>query len=111
MLRLNAHPTGHYRFLPGIAPYSCGVIADPGYEVVRVSLQVPEPWRDGFKRVDAATIRDDADKEVKAAAVAGLRERVKRYGADTTVLVQPFLTSSGHVQSEIVDSSRVWSTG
>lgn len=57
----------------------------------------------GFKRVDAATIRDDAPKEVKAAAVANLRDRVQTYGADTTVLIQPVLISSGHVQSEIVE--------
>jgi hypothetical protein len=57
----------------------------------------------GFKRVDAATIRDDAPKEVKGAAVASLRDRVKGFAADTTVLVQPVLISSGHVQSEIVE--------
>jgi sirohydrochlorin cobaltochelatase len=57
----------------------------------------------GFKRVDAATVRDDAPKVVKDAAVAGLRDRVKTYAADSTVLVQPVLISSGHVQAEIVE--------
>jgi len=57
----------------------------------------------GFHRVDAATIRDDAAKEVKEAAVASLRERVRRYGADTKVLIQPVLISSGHVQAEIAE--------
>jgi hypothetical protein len=57
----------------------------------------------GFQRVDAATIRDDAPPEVKAAAVAGLRERVQRYGADTKVLIQPVLISAGHVQTEIAE--------
>src|SRR6478735_7283259 len=28
------HSTGCYRFLPGIAPYSCGVVSSPGYEIV-----------------------------------------------------------------------------
>lgn len=57
----------------------------------------------GFQRVDAATIRDDASPEVKAAAVASLRERVKRYSADTKVLIQPVLISKGHVQAEIAE--------
>ncbi|MFO0919526.1 MAG: hypothetical protein U0872_14600 [Planctomycetaceae bacterium] len=45
---LTNHPTGNYRFLPGIAPYSCGVIADAGYEIVHVKLAEPVPWRTGF---------------------------------------------------------------
>jgi len=44
---------GHYRFLQGIEPYSCGVIADPGYEMVHVTLVEWLPWRLGFERVDA----------------------------------------------------------
>lgn len=42
------HPTGHYRFLKGIDPYSSGVIADPGYEIVHVTLTQPIPWREGL---------------------------------------------------------------
>ncbi len=49
---LIAQPAGHYHFLKGIAPYSCGVVADPGYEIVRVALATPLAWRDGFRRVD-----------------------------------------------------------
>jgi len=52
MTRLTAHPSGHYHFLPGIAPYSCGVVADKGHEIIRVSLQVPQLWRNGFDIVD-----------------------------------------------------------
>jgi hypothetical protein len=47
------NPRGHYRFLKGIEPYSCGVIADPGYEIVHVTLAEWLPWRLGFERVDA----------------------------------------------------------
>jgi hypothetical protein len=47
-----AHPTGHYRFLPGIAPYSCGVIAQAGFQIVRVTLQESLPWRTGFAVID-----------------------------------------------------------
>ena len=48
---LVAHPTGNYLFLPGIAPYSCGVVAAPGYEVVHVRLRQPIPYRLGFDRI------------------------------------------------------------
>jgi hypothetical protein len=45
------HPAGDYRFLPGIAPYSCGVVAQPGFEIVQVTLSRPIPYLDGFKRI------------------------------------------------------------
>ena len=47
------NPKGHYHFLKGIDPYSCGVIADPGYEIVNVTLKKPIPWREGFTQIDA----------------------------------------------------------
>ena len=48
MTPLISHPNGSYCFLPGIAPYSCGVIANPGHEIVHVTLEVARPWREGF---------------------------------------------------------------
>lgn len=48
---LTDHPTGNYRFLPGIAPYSCGVVAQPGFEIVHVVLHSPPPYRVGFERI------------------------------------------------------------
>ena len=42
------HPTGNYRFLPGIAPYSCGVVSSPGFEIAHVTLLRPIPYRQGF---------------------------------------------------------------
>jgi len=45
-------PGGNYRFLPGIAPFSSGVVALPGYQVVHVTLRAPIPWRDGFALID-----------------------------------------------------------
>ncbi|MGY8823405.1 MAG: 2-amino-5-chloromuconate deaminase CnbZ [Candidatus Latescibacterota bacterium] len=50
---LLAHPDGNYHFLRGIDPYSCGVIADPGYEIVHATLAESLPWQQGFKRVEA----------------------------------------------------------
>ena len=52
-LMLIAKSEGHYHFLKGIDPYSCGVIADPGWEIVHVTLEQALPWREGFDRVEA----------------------------------------------------------
>lgn len=57
------HPQGNYRFLPGIAPYSCGVVASPGYEIVHFVLPRLLPLREGFaamQRVLAAERRPQA---------------------------------------------------
>ncbi len=43
---------GNFRFLRGIAPYSSGAIADPGFEVVHATLPPPPPFRQGFEIVD-----------------------------------------------------------
>lgn len=50
------HPQGNYRFVPfsgdprvlGNAPFSNGVVAQPGYEIVRATFQRPLPYREGF---------------------------------------------------------------
>jgi len=47
------NPAGHYRFLRGIAPYSCGVVADAGWEIVRVTPPEWLPWQDGFRWMDS----------------------------------------------------------
>ena len=46
------HPAGNYRFLPGIAPYSCGVASSPGFEIVQVTFQRPMPYRRGFEAIE-----------------------------------------------------------
>src|SRR4051794_9061859 len=45
---LTDHPGG-YRFLPGIAPYSCGVVSAPGFEIAHVTLHRPIPYARGFE--------------------------------------------------------------
>ena len=45
---LTANPRGGYRFLPGIEPYSSGVVAERGWEIVHVALAHPLAWRDGL---------------------------------------------------------------
>ena len=51
-MELIEHPRGGYRFLTGIAPYSAGVVAVDGFEIVHVTLANPTPWRRGFEHVD-----------------------------------------------------------
>jgi hypothetical protein len=50
-MRLINHPAGNYCFLPGIAPYSCGVVSSPGFEIVHVTFQRPVAYCDGFEKV------------------------------------------------------------
>jgi len=45
-------PAGGYRFLPGISAFSCGVVANPGWEIVHATLAAPVPWREGSARID-----------------------------------------------------------
>lgn len=42
------HPSVGFRFLPGIAPYSAGVVAVPGNEIVHVTLAKALPWHAGL---------------------------------------------------------------
>ena len=50
---LVANPKGHYHFLRGVDPYSSGVIADPGHEIVHVTLREPLSWRRGFDFIES----------------------------------------------------------
>ena len=50
---LRACTKGNYRFLPGIAPFSSGVVADAGSQVVHATLRRPMPYRKGFELIDA----------------------------------------------------------
>jgi hypothetical protein len=68
---LTAHPNGNYRFLPGIAPYSCGVVASPGFEIVHVTLSRPVPYIAGFQRI--ARFLDEHDRPPAALCAIALR--------------------------------------
>lgn len=52
-MALTQHPTGDYSFLPGIAPYSCGVVANAGFEVVQVTFDNLVPVDSGFDLIAA----------------------------------------------------------
>ena len=60
---------GHYRFLPGIAPYSSGVVAADDHQVVHVTLRAPVPWRDGFALIDGH-LRDEGRPRAVLCAIA-----------------------------------------
>jgi hypothetical protein len=51
-MALTDHPAGDYRFLPGIAPYSCGVASAPGFEIAHVTLHRPVPYENGFAVIE-----------------------------------------------------------
>jgi len=52
-VQLIENPAGNYAFLRGIAPYSAGVTAQPGYEIVRAVLAPSVSWKEGFSRIEA----------------------------------------------------------
>ena len=49
---LRDHPSGDYRYLPGISAFSSGTVAKPGHEIVHATLAAPVPWRAGFARIE-----------------------------------------------------------
>ncbi|MEE9514575.1 MAG: CbiX/SirB N-terminal domain-containing protein [Candidatus Brocadiales bacterium] len=55
----------------------------------------------GFKDVMVQTVRDDAPREVWEAARRELRGKVKTAGADSRVLVIPFVLASGGIEEGI----------
>lgn len=59
---LIANRKGHYHFLRGIEPYSAGVISDPGFEIVHVTLQEWVQWRQGFEVIDAHLNQVDVER-------------------------------------------------
>jgi hypothetical protein len=65
------HPTGDYRFLPGIAPYSCGVVSKPGYEIGHVTFHRPVPYAQGFEVIEAHLAAENRAK----AALCGIELR------------------------------------
>jgi hypothetical protein len=50
---LIANPRGGYSFLKGIAPYSGGAVAIPGFDIVHARFRKPVPLARGFERVKA----------------------------------------------------------
>lgn len=59
---------GDYLFLPSSSRYSAGVIASPGYEIVRVFLKRPRPLLEGFDQI-AEHLEDQKRSRVALCAV------------------------------------------
>ena len=66
------NPLGNYRFVSGIAPYSCGVTAAPGYEIIHVTLRRPVRYRTGFDQI----ARHLAEAERPKQALCGIELRL-----------------------------------
>ena len=49
---LIANVAGNYRFIAGIAPFSLGAVADPGYEIVHVRFQLLPNLREGLALIE-----------------------------------------------------------
>jgi hypothetical protein len=68
---VSIHSTGTYRFLPAIAPYSSGVAAERGYDIVGLRFDAPPSVADGFARLD-----DELERRgLSPAALVGLELR------------------------------------
>lgn len=71
-MTLNDNSRGNYRFLTGIAPYSSGVVAMSGYEIVRVRIVHPLPVHaSGFDRI--AQILANAGRPMEALCAMEIR--------------------------------------
>ena len=51
-MELIQNQKGNYHFISGIAPFSSGVSAMQGYEIVHLTLKTPIPYRRGFDVID-----------------------------------------------------------
>ena len=74
---------GNYRFLPGIAPFSSGAVADPGYQVVHATLRRPLPWRKGFDVIDAHLSAERRPRQALCAIELRIPEPLTGEGFDS----------------------------
>lgn len=81
------NPNGDFSFLNGIEPYSCGVKADSGHEMVRVTFKEPIHWRAEFDKIDEYLATERLDRcclaaiELRSPQVRSLDE-FKAFNAD-----------------------------
>ena len=74
---------GHYRFLPGIPPFSSGAVAMPGYQVVHATLRQPVPYRKGFERIDAHLRAEGRPRQALCAIELRIAEQLTPQGFDS----------------------------
>ena len=69
---LLTHPTGGYKFLKGIGPYSSGVVAAPGFEIVYNKLIQPLPLHLAYEKI----IHHLEKQEREIQALCGMQLRI-----------------------------------
>ena len=74
---------GNYRFLPGIAPFSSGAVAMPGYQVVHATLRRPLPYRRGFELIDAHLSAEGRPRQALCAIELRIAEPLTPQGFDS----------------------------
>lgn len=71
-MQLLNNSRGNYRFLKGISPYSAGVSAEPGYEIIHARLKHPVPiFDDAIPRI--SKYLEDLGRPVQAMCAMELR--------------------------------------
>jgi len=66
------NPSGNYQFLKGIGPYSCGVVAMTGFEIVHIRLLQPLPLHLAYERM--AQYLDQEGRAIQA--LCGMQLRI-----------------------------------
>ena len=66
-MNVRLSPVAPFSYVPGIDPYSGGVVASPGSEIVHVTFAKEIPWRQGFERIEAITARADVARSALCA--------------------------------------------
>jgi hypothetical protein len=74
---------GNYRYLPGIAPFSSGAVAMPGYQVVHATLRRPLPYRKGFELIDAHLSAEGRPRQALCAIELRIPEPLTPEGFDS----------------------------
>lgn len=74
---------GNYRYLPGIAPFSSGAVADAGSQVIHVTLRRPRPYRKGFDLIDAHLSAEGRPRQALCAIELRIPEPLTGEGFDT----------------------------
>jgi len=71
-MKLIDNPKGNYQFLTGIAPYSSGVVAMPGFEIVHTRFMRPVPLHLALERVQSHLEKE----ERTISALCGMELRI-----------------------------------
>lgn len=74
---------GHYHYLPGIAPFSSGAVADTGHQVIHATVRRPLPYRAGFELIDAHLSAAGRPRQALCAIELRIAEPLTGDGFDT----------------------------